>query len=87
MASASSTVTAGVCSRDFDLRQPRRAARSFARFGDNGKNHLAMKFDLAVGKDGIAAKRRAAIIGAGNILGSQNRDDTGKAAHRIEIDG
>ncbi len=69
----------------FNLRQPRRAPGDFPRFSNNGKNHLAMKFNHTFGKDGIIAKRRAAIIDAGNILGRQHRNYAGKGTDCSKI--
>ena len=75
----------GLGRSDGDIRQSRGAAGLLARDSNNGENHLAMKDNVAIGENGIATNRRAAFVGARNVLRRQNRDNARCVSNRIEI--
>jgi hypothetical protein len=73
---------------NLDLGKPCGAARGIPRFGENGEDHLAVKFDLANGENGIVVKPPGgtAVVEARDIGRGEHKDDARGFFHRVEIE-
>ena len=73
---------------NLDLGKACGTARGIARFGKNGEDHLAVKFDLSVGENGIIVQSSGgtAVVEARDISRGEHKDDATGFFHRVEIE-
>ena len=68
-----------------DLGKPRRPARNVTCLGDHRKNHLSVKFDCTIRKNGVITQRRATIINTRNIVNRKHSNNAPKCPNCIQI--
>ena len=70
---------------NLDDGQKRRPPRGQPRRRDDGEHGLAVEHDRRFGQHRFVAERRRDIVPPRHILRSQNRDDTRRAPHGVQV--